>query len=531
MTEATSLARPPHTIRMHVRDNVAIVANDGGLAAGTVLPSGLVLLDKVPQGHKVALVDLPALGPVLRYGIPIGYALKDIPAGSWVHERLLQMPDARGLTDLPMATVKPEAQPPLEGYTFEGYRNADGSVGTRNILAITQTVQCVAGVTDFAVRRIKAELLPRFPFVDDVVALEHSYGCGVAIDAPGAEIPIRTLRNISLNPNFGGEVMLVSLGCEKLQPERLMPPGSIPLVDERSVADVGTSADTKLDVVCLQDDAHVGFMSMVESILRQAEVHLERLNARRRETVPASELVVGVQCGGSDAFSGVTANPAVGYCTDLLVRAGASVMFSETTEVRDGIDQLTSRASTPAVAEAMVREMAWYDAYLQLGRVDRSANTTPGNKKGGLSNIVEKAMGSIVKSGSVAITGVLAPGEKLKQKGLTYAATPASDFICGTLQLAAGMNLHVFTTGRGTPYGLAQVPVIKVATRSDLARRWHDLMDVNAGTIADGTATIEDVGWELFNLMLEVASGRKKTWAEHWKLHNALVLFNPAPGT
>ena len=531
MTEATSLARPPHTIRMHVRDNVAIVANDGGLAAGTVLPSGLVLLDKVPQGHKVALVDLPALGPVLRYGIPIGYALKDIPAGSWVHERLLQMPDARGLTDLPMATVKPEAQPPLEGYTFEGYRNADGSVGTRNILAITQTVQCVAGVTDFAVRRIKAELLPRFPFVDDVVALEHSYGCGVAIDAPGAEIPIRTLRNISLNPNFGGEVMLVSLGCEKLQPERLMPPGSIPLVDERSVADVGTSADTKLDVVCLQDDAHVGFMSMVESILRQAEVHLERLNARRRETVPASELVVGVQCGGSDAFSGVTANPAVGYCTDLLVRAGASVMFSETTEVRDGIDQLTSRASTPAVAEAMVREMAWYDAYLQLGRVDRSANTTPGNKKGGLSNIVEKAMGSIVKSGSVAITGVLAPGEKLKQKGLTYAATPASDFICGTLQLAAGMNLHVFTTGRGTPYGLAQVPVIKVATRSDLARRWHDLMDVNAGTIADGTATIEDVGWELFNLMLEVASGRKKTWAEHWKLHNALVLFNPAPVT
>jgi galactarate dehydratase len=227
----------------------------------------------------------------------------------------------------------------------------------------------------------------------------------------------------------------------------------------------------------------------------------------------------------------VTANPAVGFCTDLLVRAGASVMFSETTEVRDGIDQLTSRASSPEVAQAMIREMAWYDAYLKRGSVDRSANTTPGNKKGGLSNIVEKAMGSIVKSGTSTITNVLAPGEKLKHKGLTYAATPASDFICGTLQLAAGMNLHVFTTGRGTPYGLAHVPVIKVATRSDLARRWHDLMDVNAGTIADGTATIEDVGWELFRLMLEVASGRKKTWAEQWKLHNALVLFNPAPVT
>jgi galactarate dehydratase len=518
------MSTAPLTIRMHERDNVAIVANDGGLPAGSVLPSGLVLRDRVPQGHKVALVDIAADAPVHRYGIPIGHALKDIAAGSWVHERLLKMPAGRGLEGLPIATVKPPPLAPLQGYSFEGYRNADGSVGTRNILAITQTVQCVAGVTDFAVQRIKAELLPRYPNVDDVVALEHGYGCGVAIDAPDAVVPIRTLRNISLNPNFGGEVMVVSLGCEKLQPERLLPPGSFAIHDDRK-------PDEALDVVCLQDDSHVGFMSMVDSILRQAEAHLQRLDARLRQTVPASELVVGVQCGGSDAFSGVTANPAVGFCTDLLVRAGASVMFSETTEVRDGIDQLTARAATPEVAAAMIREMAWYDAYLQRGSVDRSANTTPGNKAGGLSNIVEKAMGSIVKSGSAPIANVLAPGEKLRAKGLTYAATPASDFICGTLQLAAGMNLHVFTTGRGTPYGLAAVPVIKVATRSDLARRWHDLMDVNAGVIADGTASIEDVGWQLFHLMLDVASGRKKTWAEQWKLHNALVLFNPAPVT
>jgi len=515
----------PLCIAMHPADNVAIVANDGGLPAGTRLPGGQVLVDKVPQAHKVALEDIPEGGAVRRYNVVIGYALKFIAAGSWVHERLLQMPDARALDGLPIATVKPTPMEPLAGYTFEGYRNADGSVGTRNILAITQTVQCVAGVTDFAVQRIKAELLPKYPNVDDVVALEHGYGCGVAIDAPDAAVPIRTLRNISLNPNFGGEVMVVSLGCEKLQPERLMPPGTIALVDQR------TLQEAPLDVVCLQDEAHVGFMSMVDSILRQADEHLKRLNARRRETVPASELVVGVQCGGSDAFSGVTANPAVGFCTDLLVRAGATVMFSEVTEVRDGIDQLTARAATPEVAQALIDQMAWYDAYLARGRVDRSANTTPGNKKGGLSNIVEKAMGSIVKSGSAPIAGVVAPGEKAVQKGLLYAATPASDFICGTLQLAAGMNLHVFTTGRGTPYGLAQVPVIKVATRSDLARRWHDLMDVNAGRIADGQATIEDVGWELFHLMLDVASGRKKTWAEHWKLANQLVLFNPAPVT
>ncbi len=514
----------PHTILMNANDNVAIVANDGGLPMGAVLSNGVVLRDKVPQGHKVALVNIGANAPVLRYGVAIGYALRDIPAGAWVHERLLQLPGARSLDDLPQCTATVPAPAPLLGYTFEGYKNPDGSVGTRNILGITTTVQCVAGVVEFAVEKIKRELLPDYPRVDDVIGLEHSYGCGVAIDAPGAEIPIRTLRNISMNPNFGGELMVVSLGCEKLPPGKLMPAGSIPLAQLQG-------PDGALDVVCLQDEAHEGFMSMIDHIVQSARPHLARLNARQRETVPASELAVGVQCGGSDAFSGVTANPAVGFCTDLLVRAGATVMFSETTEVRDGIAQLTARASTPQVAQAMIREMQWYDAYLGRGKVDRSANTTPGNKQGGLSNIVEKAMGSIVKSGTLPITGVLSPGEKLQQKGLIYAATPASDFICGTLQLAAGMNLHVFTTGRGTPYGLAEVPVIKVATRTALAKRWHDLMDINAGTIADGHQSIEDVGWELFHVLLDVASGRKKTWAEHWKLKNALVLFNPAPVT
>jgi galactarate dehydratase len=319
--------------------------------------------------------------------------------------------------------------------------------------------------------------------------------------------------------------MVVSLGCEKLQPQRLLPPGSIAIQDGRSPQDGPHT-------VCLQDAHHVGFMSMIDDIVASARPRLERLNARRRQKVPASALVVGVQCGGSDALSGVTANPAVGAMADLLVRAGATVMFSENTEVRDAVDQLTARAATPAVAQAIVRELAWYDQYLERGRVDRSANTTPGNKAGGLSNIVEKAMGSIVKSGSAAIGHVLAPGEKLRadQKGLVFAATPASDFICGTLQLAAGMNLHVFTTGRGTPYGLQACPVVKVATRSELARRWHDLMDVDAGRIAQGQQSIEQAGQELFELLLDVASGRR-TWAEHWKLHNALVLFNPAPVT
>jgi galactarate dehydratase len=293
---------------------------------------------------------------------------------------LIALPQARALDALPMATRRAPGAEPLAGYTFQGYRNADGSVGTRNLLAITTTVQCVSGVVEFAVERIRKELLPLYPNVDDVVALTHTYGCGVAIDAPAAPIPIRTVRNISLNPNFGNEVMVVSLGCEKLQPARLLPPGSIALKSGEAP-----------DVVVLQDEQHVGFMSMIESIMARAEAHLVRLDARRRETCPASDLVVGMQCGGSDAFSGITANPALGFAADLLVRAGATVMFSENTEVRDGVDQLTARAATPEVAEAIVREMAWYDAYLRSGSVDRSANTTPGNTAGGLSNIVEKA--------------------------------------------------------------------------------------------------------------------------------------------
>ena len=183
------------------------------------------------------------------------------------------------------------------------------------------------------------------------------------------------------------------------------------------------------------------------------------------------------------------------------------------------------------VARALIREMAWYDEYLDKGEVDRSANTSPGNKKGGLANIVEKALGSIVKSGSSPIAGVLAPGERATTKGMIFAATPASDFVCGTLQLASGMTLEVFTTGRGTPYSLAAAPVIKVSTRTELARRWHDLIDLDAGRIATGEATIEDVGWELFRLMLDVASGRKKPWSDHWGIANTLALFNPAPVT
>jgi galactarate dehydratase len=478
------------------------------------------LREHVPQGHKVNLTDIAEGAPILRYGEIIGTAVRPIGRGSWIEESLVRMPAAHSLENLAIATKVPPVPVPLEGYRFEGYRNADGTVGTKNLLGISTSVQCVAGVVEFAARRIREELLPRYPNVDDVVALTHTYGCGVAINAPGAAVPIRTLRNMARNPNFGGAPMVVGLGCEKMMPEWL-------LSDDHPIPSSGNTSD----IVRLQDDSHLGFGDMVASILEMAEKRLIALNRRTRTTCPASDLVVGTQCGGSDAFSGVTANPAIGYAADLLVRAGATVMFSEVTEVRDAIHLLTPRAANQEVGRALIREMTWYDAYLRDGASDRSANTTPGNKRGGLANTVEKALGSVVKSGSSAIMGVLAPGERVNRKGLIFAATPASDFICGTLQLASGMTLQVFTIGRGTPYGLAAAPVIKMATRDALSERWHDLIDISAGGIATGQATIEDVGWDLFRLILDVASGRKQTWADRWGLRNALTLFTPGPVT
>jgi galactarate dehydratase len=430
-------------IRVNPHDNVAIVVDPEGAAKGSPLPGDLVVREAIPQAHKVALADLAAGKPVIRYGHTIGYANRAIPAGSWIREDLLDMPPAPALDALPLATAPPPALPPLTGYTFDGYRNP----------------------------------------------------------------------HISLHANLAADPLVVSLGCEKLQPARLFG-NELPVLGEPNL-------------IRLQDE---GFEETVSAILSAAERRLQRLDARRRVPCPASDLVVGLQCGGSDAFSGVTCNPAVGFAADLLVRAGATVLFSEVTEVRDAIHLLTPRAATPEVARVLIREMAWYDEYLARGYADRSANTTPGNKRGGLANIVEKALGSVAKAGSSAIMAVASHGEKVTAKGLVFAATPASDFICGTQQLAS-MNFHIFTTGEGSPYGLSLVPVMKVSSRTALAEKWRDLIDLDAGRIATGKASIEEVGWEIFRAVLEVAGGRRKTWAEHWGLGNALSPFNPGPVT
>lgn len=513
MIETTNLL-----IKAAEADNVGIVVSPKGLGVNDVVTGGIKLLEYVPMGHKVALSDILEGEAITRYGQTIAYAAKNLSAGQWVNELNISLPEPPVLDLISIKENTVPAPEALTGYTFEGYRNKDGSVGTKNVLGITTSVQCVAGLTEYAVRKIKKELLPEYPNVDDVAGLTHSYGCGVAINAPAAIVPIRTIQNIATNPNFGGEVMVIGLGCEKLRPERLVP-------------EKETHGNVDSDILYMQDREFHGFSDMVDGVMDLAEKHLKKLNERKRETVPASALVVGMQCGGSDAFSGITANPVAGFASDLIVSAGGSVMFSEVTEVRDAVHLLVPRTANPAVGKALIKEMEWYDTYLRQGQVDRRENTSPGNKKGGLSTIVEKSLGSIAKSGSSPIVDVLSPGEKIRKNGLNFAATPASDFVCGTLQLAAGMNVHLFMTGRGTPYGLSMVPVIKVGSNSELSERWHDLIDFDAGRIATGKATIEELGWELFHLILDVASGRKKVACEKLGLHNDLVLFNPGPLT
>lgn len=500
-------------IKISPLDNVAIATDIGGIRMGDQVAEGIMAIENIPMAHKIALRHFNLGDAIIRYGYTIGTANCSIPVGSWVKEHMLEIPEAPALEEINCTAPMAKQVEKLEGFTFEGYRNEDGSVGTKNILGISMSVHCVAGFANHIIAKIKNQLLPLYPNVDDVIALNHTYGCGVAINAPAAIIPIRTIHNLARNPNLGGEILVLALGCEKLRPETI------------------AGDDVESDILYMQDEALTGFEEMMQAAMKMAERHLKKLNARKRETCDLSDLIVGMQCGGSDAFSGISGNPVAGFAADLIVRAGGTVLFSEVTEVRDAVAQLVSRAADEEVAAKLINEMKWYDTYLGQGSADRTANTTPGNKKGGLSNIVEKALGSVVKSGTMPIVDVVSPGDRVIKKGLQFVATPASDFVCGTLQLAAGMNMHVFITGRGTPYGLAMVPVIKISSNTKLASRWHDLIDFDAGPVATGEKTIEEKGWELFQLILDIASGKKKVATDVLGLYNELALFNPGPLT
>ncbi len=499
-------------VRISELDNVAVVtapAAKGEPAEGF----GISALCDIPQGHKIALRRIEKGEPVIRYGVVLGYMTETVEAGGWINEFNLTLPPSPAVEDLipggkgTVMTDLPERR------TWMGYDNGpDLPPGSRNILGIITSVQCVAGVVRNAVDRIRCEILPQYPNVDGVAAVVHPYGCGVAIKADDADIPIRSVRNIAHHPNFGGQILAVGLGCEKLTMDMILEPEEI----------------TPENVIMLQECQ--GYEAMIDAICSAARRKLEVLNRRRRVLLPVSRLRIGAQCGGSDAFSGVSANPTIGYAFDMFAALGATVLFSEVTEVRDGVHLLAERCSDSGTVERLKKEISWYDRYLERSHVDRSANPAPGNKKGGLSNIVEKAMGSIAKSGHSPINGVIGPGEIPTCNGMVFAATPASDIVCGPSQLASGIVLQLFSTGRGTPYGLQEIPVFKICTQHSMKQKWPDLFDLDAGPVVTGEKTIAELGHELYGRILDVLEG-EKTCAEKYGLYNDFIVFNPAPIT
>ena len=350
----------PLYIKVKDADNVAIAVHD--IPRGTGVMPGVVTREDIPQAHKIALTDIPKGGEVVRYGVVLGYAKAPIPVGAWIQRAhagpaSVPRPGRHALRDQPRPHGRAARSAPAE--PGMGYRNKAGPAGTRNLLGIVTTVQCAAGVVNVAVERIKRELLPKYPNVDGVVAVNHPYGCGVAIKAREAHIPIRAVTNLIRHPNFGGELMVVGLGCEKLTYDMVLPPEDI----------------TPENTLTLQD--YRGHDAMMQALMEMAERKLRRLNERRREALPLSELLIGMQCGGSDAFSGLTANPSAGYAADMLVKGGATVLFSEVTEVRDGVHLLAARCRDAAARDKLAAEMKWYDDYLDAGGVDRGRLTPP----------------------------------------------------------------------------------------------------------------------------------------------------------
>lgn len=500
-------------VKVRETDNVGIALSD--IPKNMEIMPGVLTKSLIPQAHKVTLCDISKNGEVIRYGVVLGTVKEDTPAGSWVHEDSLNLPPRPSLEDMEWGTniIEKDKLPTPPRTTWMGYKNKIGPAGTKNLLGINTTVQCAAGVLKVAVQRIRQELLPKYPNVDDVVCVTHPYGCGVAIHAPDAKVPIRAVKNLIHHPNFGGEIMVVGLGCEKLTYDMVLEP----------------QENTRENVLTLQE--YRGYEEMMNAVFSMAQRKLEKLNRRRRESLPLSELLIGMQCGGSDAFSGITANPSAGYAADMIVKGGGTVMFSEITEFRDGIHLLATRCIDENTKNRLKEEADWYDTYLSKGEVDRDANPTPGNKAGGLSNIVEKAMGSIAKSGISPIVEVIGTAEVPTKKGLICACTPASDIVCGPSQLASGIGLQVFMTGRGTPYGLEIAPVIKVCSRNEMKNHWFDLIDISAGDVATGEKTIAEVGTEIFHMILDVASGLKKPYSDIYGFHNDMCIFNPAPIT
>ena len=481
------------TIRLHPADNVVVAGVD--LLPGTVLPgSEVAARATVPAGHKVAVQPIAVGEPVRKYNQVIGFATAPIEPGDHVHVHNLGMGDGFERDHAFGADAHPTAfVPEAERATFQGIVRADGRVATRNYIGVLTTVNCSATAARMIADQFRGNALADYPNIDGVVALTHAYGCGMGSQGDAIDALRRTIAGYARHPNFAAVVVL-GLGCEVNQIDKL-------------VEVEGLTVGETLHTLAIQENG--GTAATVRESVKRIQALLPRVNDVRHQTVPASHLTLALQCGGSDGYSGITANPALGHAVDLLIRNGGTAVLSETPEVYGAEHLLTRRAVSREVGEKLVERIRWWEDYTTRTGGEMNNNPSPGNKKGGLTTILEKSLGAVAKAGTTNLVDVVRYAEPIRGPGLVFMDTPGYDPVSATGQVAGGANVLCFTTGRGSVFGCKPTPSLKLATNTALYRKMTDDMDIDCGTIATGDATIEEVGRAIFQLVLDTASGHK----------------------
>ena len=493
---AVNTSAPERCLLLRPDDSVGLLTRTA--AAGTEVVAGgarLRLRDEVPAGHKVALREIPQGEQVRKYGQVIGVATSDIAAGEHVHTHNLAFAEFERDYAFGIDAKGSQAAPPGPPATFSGIVRPDGRVATRNYLGVLTSVNCSATVARMIANQFQegSELLAAYPNLDGVVALTHGSGCGMAGFGEGFDLLRRTLSGYARHPNFAG-LLVLGLGCEVNQVRSLTEgfdlPSSTPFLSMTIQEMGGTRATVREATARLRDLA-------------------EEANKAERSPVPASELVLGLECGGSDGYSGITANPALGVAADLLVQHGGTAVLGETPEIYGAEHLLTRRATSREVGERLVERIRWWEDYVKRCGASLDNNPAPGNKEGGLTTILEKSLGAVAKGGSQDLSGVYEYAEPITAKGFVFMDTPGYDPVSVTGMVAGGANVVCFTTGRGSVFGSKPAPCLKLATNSVTYERMSEDMDVNCGAIVDGTTSVEACGREIFELVLAVASGQR----------------------
>ncbi|WP_295797206.1 UxaA family hydrolase [uncultured Microbulbifer sp.] len=482
-------------IHIHTDDNVAV--SKAPLPAGTLVNwsgSMLPLVTDVPAMHKVCVRAIRSGEAVIKYGQVIGFAREDIAPGSHVHEHNMEAGNHRPEHDFCKDYTPTELVAPDQRATFDGYLRPNGKVGTRNYLAVVSTVNCSVTVSRAVAAHFQnSGKLRDFPNIDGIVALGHDSGCGMSTAGDGYQTLLRTLHGYICHPNFAG-VLLIGLGCEAMQITSMM-------------RETGLQESDAFQVMTIQQLG--GTRAAIEAGIERLSAMLPAANACERQPIPASELTLAVQCGGSDAYSGITANAGLGAAADILVRQGGTVIYSETPEIYGAEHLLTRRAASPEVAQKLVDRIHWWENYTRMNGVELNNNPSPGNKAGGLTTIAEKSLGAQAKGGTTALQDVYLYAEQVRKKGLVFMDSPGFDPVSVTGQVASGANVVCFTTGRGSAFGGKPVPSIKLASNSMLFERMREDMDVDCGGILDKRYTVQECGERIFQYILSIASGEQ----------------------